>query len=227
MADFYKLIAGERVRRGLINHDVARGPTGRQTLRYCDVRAAMIPPRPTAPANYVIAGEELVDYEIEGLDRGPLVVLKEATYDGLNVETFFDHFFADACLFCVKTVYVDLENPLLIPFWKTFREPNGKKAIERRIELRQAPFAENILAELSLIQSWREKDLLEIDRSTTLYEQAKKVSRDKLIDGTLPESESFLLEALCHLVGGFHVDVPPRKMAHRPSRPLREGAWMR
>jgi hypothetical protein len=200
---------------------------GRQILRYTDVRAAVIPMRPTAPAVYVIAGEEYFDFELEGVDRGPLVLLKEAQFDGLNGETFFERFLANTCLFSVKTVYGDLENPLLVPFWETFRKINAGMALERRVQLKQAPFAQNILAELALVEAWRQKGLLEIHSSTTCYTQTKSVSRDKLVDGTLPENEFFMLECLSHLVGGFHADPPPRERATRPRRPEGAGAWMR
>jgi len=223
---FYVVITGEKRKRGLIVHSVVRGREGHEDVRYVDVRGAFIPPRPKAPAVYLIAGEEWLDKRFDSADRGALVVLKEYIYPGLGTDRLYQQIMADATLFCFGTVYVDEEQILYEPFFNSFRKFKRLHNF-RSVDFTPAPFANNVLAELALIADWRKRDLLEIDGSLTVFEQAKNVSREKLNDdGTLPEAEFFALECLGLLVGGFHVAPPPRPaVSYRPARTGGD-AWM-
>ena len=208
---FYQIIAGERRKRDLVVHSVLNsGTEGYEDRRYTRVRAAWVPMRPDAPSVYIIAAEQWIDKRFDASDRGCLVTLKEVIYEGLSTDTFVRKLFADATLNCFNEVYVDLENPLFAPFFETFRQAKRGHSFPS-VDLVQAPFSDNILAELSLVSDWRKKDLLEIDPSLTAFQQVKNADRNKLTaDGTLPAADFFALECLCHLVGGFHSDPPPR-----------------
>ena len=79
-----------------------------------------------------------------------------------------------------------------------------------------APFADNFRIGLSLIQSWRDRGLLEIPGDTVIYNQLKSITKADLEES--PETKFHALNALRFAIGAFE-KYRPTPFRFRFNRP--------
>jgi len=197
---------------------VMRSPAGEENVLFSDIRAGLVWPTVSAPGYYVILGQ----YDQPASSgRRPLRFFAEGE-DAL-LQALFQKLTDDGKKHNAAVIYGD-RSQVNMPFLESF-DLHIKENVMGRYRLLQAPFSENLQYGVNLIRQHAKERLLEISKSSILYNQLRSLNVEDLSE----EGKFYAVNALRYVVCGYEKSVDPPPMRSRQVRPVRvrdSGGWV-
>jgi hypothetical protein len=150
-------------------------------------------------------------------------VFAEYAFSGLSMEAGFSIIQQAISQYLVARVYVDPseEQSAFTDAWYAFQRQHGLYGIQ----LTPAPYANNFIFGLSLIQDALKSDTLDIPKTFQVFEELKQIAKPDL--ATAPEIKYPAINALRFVIGSFRSQPVSSAAGYRPDRSGRSGDWMR
>jgi len=168
--------------------------------RYSTIYGGVSWPSATLPAYFSILGEEYIegiDHSDEKKARGKLALLSEYQATGLSLSTLFDKLIDDCILYGCNSIYStinDAHEEFKLAFWD-----HTKKRKQWKLSLKSAPYADNFILGMSLLQDWQQR--FDFPDDSILFKQLKSLTKESLNDS--PETKFNAINSLRFAVAAF------------------------
>jgi len=191
--------------KGRIVHLVANenGKTG--TARWAAIRGGLSWPTGSSAAYSCILAEDL-NYAPEIDQRGRIYMLSENLYEGVSLDMMFSKLTDEVTQFHCETIYTNTEESF-VDFIEAYADFRSEKRVSLG-SLDQAPFADNCMVGVSIIQDWIRTSRMEIPTGSLIYEELSMFSRQDIDDS--PEVKYPAINGLRFALAAFCKSKPPR-----------------
>lgn len=184
-----------------------------ETVKYRKVWGGVAWPTDMSPAYACFVGQlfmEATRFEKQAI-KEPLILLSECQSDELTLEDFLHKVTDESVRLCADKVYANLGRD-----WSEEHEQEGEGKFSgyvtsfRRylsdneipyVTLEGAPYVDNYLYTVQIINDYRQKERLTVPEKTTAFEQLSTIKKSDLQNN--PESFFYAVEAVRHVVGAY------------------------
>ncbi len=223
----YYPVETKKTENGITVHKVNTGKEQLEIFPYFSIRAGLnwpvIEGTLSCPGYYCILGEQYKDeVRFEGKEdlRGNLIFFKEYESPNLFLDRFFQQLTDDCTLYHCDKLYAEEINlnEKHEHYAEAFRDYASRNET-RHGYLVDAPYQNDFLVRVNLIQRWIGDGLLKLPQNTIVYQQLKSMSEESL--GDSPRIKFYAVNALGFALGGFHKTRGPSLSGFIPDRTRR------
>jgi len=184
-----------------------------ETVKYRKIWGGVAWPTDMSPAYACFVGQlfmEATRFEKQAI-KEPLILLSECQSDELTLEDFLHKVTDESVRLFADKVYANLGRD-----WSEEHEQEGEGKFSgyvtsfRRylsdneipyVTLEGAPYVDNYLYTVQIINDYRQKERLTVPEKTTAFEQLSTIKKSDLQNN--PESFFYAVEAVRHVVGAY------------------------
>jgi hypothetical protein len=209
-----------------IIHEIVNENGTRESIQYSSIKAGLNWPSATMPGYYCVSGELWHDEirQSTNKNRGKIVFLSEFESSDISIKTLMDRLTDDVIRFGCESIYT-LRDEGHQSFVRAFYDFTGGVR-SCRVSLHHAPYTDNFILGLSLIEDLMQESRLDLPVTTQLFRKMKSLRTEDLQDA--PESKLHIINALRYVIAAyekylqFHTDIDLYNRSYSGS----EHGWM-